>query len=401
MKKVLVVAHYFPPCGGVSSFRVTKFVKYLGDFGWEPIVITVKPEYYEVTDEHLFEDNIPDDVEVYRTDLFLSSVIKNRGVNWIIPLRKEIKKVLKKHKIDVIFMTGDPFFQFFVGKWAERKYGIPYVLDFRDEWFLSQYREDRSLKSRIKTKIVGIAERSVLRKASKVIVVNTMMEELYSNYYIEDKQVRDKFVTITNGYDVEDYTHIKPVKYDKFTIVYTGKYANFRDPGFFLSILKKLLQDGFNMQFVHVGSRETVLVDKVKELGIEDNVIYTGFKSYRESLSFAKGADVLLLIGGKSKVEQTAKIFDYLGCNKPILALAQRDGGVADIINTLNYGNLFENSSQSFDQVYGLLKSMINEKIELEQTGLEVMKKHLSSYDRLELTKKLAEVLDEVSNGKR
>jgi hypothetical protein len=48
MKSVLVIAHDFPPFGGGGVLRVFKFVKYLSEFGWNPIVLTVDPKYYPV-----------------------------------------------------------------------------------------------------------------------------------------------------------------------------------------------------------------------------------------------------------------------------------------------------------------------------------------------------------------
>jgi hypothetical protein len=42
MKKVLMIAHQFPPIGGSGVQRTVKFVKYLRDFGWEPVVLTRK-----------------------------------------------------------------------------------------------------------------------------------------------------------------------------------------------------------------------------------------------------------------------------------------------------------------------------------------------------------------------
>src|SRR4051812_3012819 len=40
MKKVLIVAYYFPPSGGPGVQRVLKYVQYLREFGWEPVVLT-------------------------------------------------------------------------------------------------------------------------------------------------------------------------------------------------------------------------------------------------------------------------------------------------------------------------------------------------------------------------
>ncbi|HRK73277.1 MAG TPA: group 1 glycosyl transferase, partial [Rhodothermales bacterium] len=51
--RVLVIAYYFPPMGGSGVQRITKFVKYLTQFGWEPEVLTVEPQGYYAYDESL------------------------------------------------------------------------------------------------------------------------------------------------------------------------------------------------------------------------------------------------------------------------------------------------------------------------------------------------------------
>ena len=52
MNKVLIVTYYWPPSGGAGVQRWLKFSKYLPEFGWDPLILTVDPEYaaYPVTD---------------------------------------------------------------------------------------------------------------------------------------------------------------------------------------------------------------------------------------------------------------------------------------------------------------------------------------------------------------
>src|SRR5436853_2714568 len=68
-KKVLIISYYFPPSGGPGVQRVLKFVKYLPQFGWEPIVLTVEDGDFPARDESLLKE-IPDNVKVFRTKIF-------------------------------------------------------------------------------------------------------------------------------------------------------------------------------------------------------------------------------------------------------------------------------------------------------------------------------------------
>ena len=66
IKKLLIISHNFAPSGGGGVQRTVKFVKYLTNFGWEPIVLTVYGEYFHVIDEDMVKD-VPKDIKIYRT----------------------------------------------------------------------------------------------------------------------------------------------------------------------------------------------------------------------------------------------------------------------------------------------------------------------------------------------
>ena len=67
MKKVLIIAYYFPPLGWSGVQRTLKFIKYLRDFDWEPIVVTVGKTKFSILDKSL-EDELPKDIKIIRVD---------------------------------------------------------------------------------------------------------------------------------------------------------------------------------------------------------------------------------------------------------------------------------------------------------------------------------------------
>jgi hypothetical protein len=44
-RRVLVIAYYWPPAGGSGVQRFLKFVKYLREYGWEPVVYVPKNDF--------------------------------------------------------------------------------------------------------------------------------------------------------------------------------------------------------------------------------------------------------------------------------------------------------------------------------------------------------------------
>ena len=56
MKKVLIITYYFPPAGGPGVQRWLKFVKYLPDFGIQPVVYVPENPTYPILDAALVDE---------------------------------------------------------------------------------------------------------------------------------------------------------------------------------------------------------------------------------------------------------------------------------------------------------------------------------------------------------
>ncbi|MFC1782473.1 hypothetical protein ACFL02_02685 [Planctomycetota bacterium] len=52
MKKVLLLAYFYPPCGGAGVQRTVKFVKCLPDLGYLPVVIAGTGMDFGFPDDH-------------------------------------------------------------------------------------------------------------------------------------------------------------------------------------------------------------------------------------------------------------------------------------------------------------------------------------------------------------
>ena len=76
-KKVLVITYYWPPAAGPGVQRFLKFCKYLHEFGWEPIVLTVENGSYSSIDPSLKND-IPIGTKVFKTKSFEPFQVYNR-----------------------------------------------------------------------------------------------------------------------------------------------------------------------------------------------------------------------------------------------------------------------------------------------------------------------------------
>ncbi|MGB5556282.1 MAG: glycosyl transferase family 1, partial [Flavobacteriaceae bacterium] len=69
MKKVLIITYYWPPAGGPGVQRWLKFVKYLREFGVEPVLYVPENPNYPILDESLVAE-IPEGIKIYRHRIF-------------------------------------------------------------------------------------------------------------------------------------------------------------------------------------------------------------------------------------------------------------------------------------------------------------------------------------------
>ncbi|MBK7709899.1 MAG: hypothetical protein IPJ37_02190 [Bacteroidales bacterium] len=84
MHKVLIITYYWPPGSGAGVQRWLKFAKYLPASGWEPVILTVNPEYaaYPAIDNSLLREISPD-LKVHRT----------RATDWFSLYKKDKTKI--------------------------------------------------------------------------------------------------------------------------------------------------------------------------------------------------------------------------------------------------------------------------------------------------------------------
>ncbi|MBI5324904.1 MAG: hypothetical protein HZB41_06485 [Ignavibacteriae bacterium] len=158
-RTVLIIAYYFPPMGLSGVQRIVKFIKYLPEYGWKPIILTESPTSFYAFDETLMKDLENPEISIFRTPpkkgssdkaktvRFPSYTVQTLGRKFLQTIYQPDSKakwlkravalgtnILKKHKIDVIMATAPPYTDFLVARELSKKFNIPYIIDYRDPW---------------------------------------------------------------------------------------------------------------------------------------------------------------------------------------------------------------------------------------------------------------------------
>lgn len=391
MKNILIISTYFPPMGGIGTVRVTKYVKYLKQFNWKPTVITIDDKFIQKKDETLLKD-IDSDINIYRIKFERKN--KDISIDFYKALKKQVGQIIEKQKFDMVYITVGPFGILPIGEYIYKEYGIKFVLDMRDPWKLQTLNYNNKINyiiAMIKKIIKGMIEKKSFKNASYICTVNDTMTKDYATEY---PQYKNKFITIPNGIDVDDYTDIEPKKFKKFTIVYAGKFetaAGFRDPTNIFKAIKELIDEKYDIEFIHIGDEEAIIVDIAQKVGIIENCGFLGRKTYQETLRYCKGANILLVIGGNEKSEQTGKIFDCIGCSRPIMVLSNKESEINVVCNKINNTTCMEK-----DDTEKMKQTII---YYYKNSDKEVKTKIPKDYTREYLTNKLVEIINRTDKG--
>ncbi len=429
MKKVLIIAYSFPPVGGAGVQRPVKFVKYLQKFGWEPVVLTVSNPSVPLIDTTLPKD-IPEGVQIYRALTFEPSYkvkhafADNQGkrsgakvflkrcismlllpdlqVLWWPGLIFKLFKVIINEKPLCLFVTAPPFSSFIPVITLGKLFGIPVVLDFRDEWEFSRNSWENSSKTQLASCLDVFLEKYALTNCSAFTTATQGYIDSMTNHYGPTLKV--KGVVITNGYDVDDFnvTEIKGRAIEdsnRVTIVYAGTVMKATSLNIFCQILKRLLeQDEKNYQKVRlkvfgrvVGDEQTCLEDETLKGVIECH----GYVEHEKVAEELLNADFLLLtlsdLPGAEKIIN-GKTFEYMASGRHIFALIP-EGEMSALISS-NYDNATVVSPKNLDVACQALINVLD--------NIEEVKKRqgrdISCFLRENLTERLASVFDRIVN---
>ena len=315
-RRVLFISHTFPPDGGPGVQRSIKFVKYLQEVGWTPVVLTTDRPVGRVRDSSLLKE-IPSGTPIVRAHtiepnddwrgigryliwgpLIPLSIpdLANWWFPWAIPAAL---REIRRQPIEAIYATGSPYSSHILGAILKARTGRPLVLDYRDEWTLdplywAQMRPYRRLFKPVESRM----QRWAIRKADRVIVVTESARQAF----VTEFDCPEKLVLIRNGYDEPDFEHaLEPdLVADKFHIVYTGSTAEFNSrPRCFLQAVRAALdrQDGLaaTLQVHFVGEFDEESREWIPRLDLEHVVKTVGPVSHRESVGYLLRADTLLL----------------------------------------------------------------------------------------------------------
>lgn len=379
MKKVLIITYYWPPSGGAGVQRWLKFAKYLPEFGWQPVILTVDPQYasYPQRDDSLTNEIGPDcmvyttkSFELYNLyklisgkkevpyggfaneskESFLQKVSKFLRGNFLLPdprkgwnkyALKKAEELIREFNIGTVVTTSPPHSTQLIGLKLKKRHNIKWIADLRDPW-TDIYYYHQFKHTALARQVDRNYERKVIEQADVIVSVSEDVKRIFAEK--SRKPIAAKTVIVPNGYDEDDFK-LKDIPVENRKIItYTGTISEAYDVDKLLEALVRLndkLKAELLLRFV--GKIPQTVEQRFRDTGLEIELV--GYVDHNKSIEYLLRSDLLLLVLPKVKNNKgilTGKFFEYLAAQKPILAIGPVDGDLARIILDTNCGRIFD-----------------------------------------------------------
>lgn len=437
MEKVLILTYYWPPAGGAGVQRWLKFVKYMRDFNWEPVVYTALNGEMPVIDNSL-EKDVPAGLTVIKTPIWEPYTIYKRFIGrkkedkinasflsenkktgitekisiwlrgnffipdarkfWIKPSIRYLEKYIAANKIKYIISSGPPHSMHLIalGLLKENK-NIKWIADFRDPWTNIDFY-DKLMLTPMADKKHHRLELEVLKNAGLVLSIGkSMNDELIGIYKNAGGNNIEKFKVITNGFDTDDLNTGTSEKDTVFSIAHIGTLVKDRNPEVLWRVLSKLVKNNpefrDKLQIKLVGKIDIHVKERIEAFGLSSFVHKIEYLPHAEVIKEQIKSAVLLLLVNNTKNARgilTGKVFEYMASRVPILAVGPPDGDLAEVLRQTGTGLISD-----FTDEVSLEKNILDY---FHGTVSQPNNVEVEKYSRKGLTKTLCELLDDMRN---
>ena len=247
MQKILIISYFFPPSNFTGAYRVYSWAKYLNQSGIYPIIISrrwdkelgkelihEKNENYELYSlpykknlrDRISEKKLPKIVKLFGKLLTLFEVITQNFSLEVVPFKNlyhHSAKLLEANPdIKLIVTSAKPFILFKFGHDLQKRFKIPWIADYRDDWNTSQWyslkgNQDLYTTNKILKTIESNREIKWLSRATCFTTISDFYTKRIGDF------IKKPGYTIMNGFDEDEFNEFgKENLFTEFTITYNG-----------------------------------------------------------------------------------------------------------------------------------------------------------------------------------
>jgi Glycosyl transferase 4-like domain len=393
LKRVLIVGADFAPSSYPPALRIRYFAQHLKEFGWEPVILTTDPRYYETDVDQENEKLLPADLEVIRTRAIPASLTRKFGFGDL-GLRslwhhwRAMNRIFRERRVDLVFVPIPPYPSIVLGRLAHARFGIPYVIDYIDPYVTEYYwklpRSQRPPKHALAYYTARMVEPFALKRAAAVVGVDTSYT---ADLFVRYPWLAAKSASIPYGGEPSDFEYLRqhpranPVfdPQDGFLhLSYVGRGGPDMLPSLravFQAVIVGLkrwpdLFGRLRMHFVgttyaHRAAEEYQVLGLAKETGVEQLVDeHPGRVAYLTAIQIMLDSHALLAVGSESVHYTASKIFPCILAARPLLAVFHEKSSVSTILRETRASDVIEFGatrpvSATVEDIAGQLRNLL------------------------------------------
>ena len=402
--KVLMASYHFPPFNVAASQRALGWAKYLHEFGIQTTLVTmdfrgtksacnadvyyIKQEQGLTPEEPTFFSEWPivgtaKTAKNYLTGHFDQHIHSAERAVW-----NWLDDHCSKHKYDLYLGIFSPHFHIEHGYRLKEKYGLPFVIDFRDLFDnkLADGPIRISLRQEIINTLILTKWKKWMRQASGWCTVSMPLAVKLQEWFESEGRC------ILNGVDVREMQLADAKRFDKFTVIHTGRIYDDQDLKMFLSAWQHFEEDR-NVELLFYGEHQALnehLNNFMSDHGRLYKVKVLPKADRPEILAAQKGADLLYFPGFVNrKGLYSTKIFEYVASQSHVL-LCPSDKDVIDDLLAKHEGTHVMHTQE---QAAAFLEDHFRR---WQQGQLHPLNRELSEIDRKSMAGELAKYLKEI-----
>jgi hypothetical protein len=393
LKRVLIVGADFAPSSYPPALRIRYFAQHLKEFGWEPVVLTTDPRYYETAIDEESQNLLPADLEVIRTRAIPAALTRKIGFGDL-GLRslwqhwRAINRICRGRRVDLLFVPIPPYPSIVLGRLAHARFGIPYVIDYIDPYVTEYYwklpRSQRPPKHALAYYTARVVEPFALKQGAAVVGVDTSYTaDLFERY----PWLKVEAASIPYGAEPADFEYLRqhPRVNPLFDprdgllhLSYVGRGGPDMLPSLravFEAVLTGLkrwpdLFGRLRMHFVgttyaHQAEGQYQVLGLAKELGLEHCVEeHPGRVAYLTAIQIMLDSHVLLAVGSESEHYTASKIFPCILAARPLLAVFHEKSSAVTILKETHAAEVIEfgesrQVSATVEEIAGQLQNLL------------------------------------------
>lgn len=343
MKRILIVAYYFPPDENGGTERVKQFYYRLREEGYDTFVLTARKRGDKLNhllkkDKHVFRL-----WGIWGAARAYDGFVRKFGIN--LKLFKVltdllIRIFLQKVRPDVCIASFPLSYDFDIGLSLKRFSNCKLIADFRDGLLFQPFNIVEDGNANYKVKMEKL-ENDIVALSDLILTVSPEHAQYFKKNYDAPATV------IPNGFDHLQIIDCEPIDLSAygFTVLYTGGLDSSR-PGQFRYAKKffdRMISDNKDITFVFIGSFLDYELDFFRNYS---NVVVFPKQKREIVIATQKNANILLMVTGEDEAGTSGKLFEYLFTSVPIINLGI-ENNAARIIKECNAGETMTNNNYS------------------------------------------------------